>query len=167
MVKKLLLALITLCMLFAVLMTSGCDKADNESESSNISAEESKSPFDGYDDFYNGQSIRAVIDRTKYNYEDDIVVAIVSDNSKDILGTAPNDFYVEYWDGEKGEWVRCDKEFGVPEVWEEHQGMFFGRIGIKYRVDKGRLGAHRVAYELYSGEFGKLVAYSNIFEMVE
>ena len=108
-----------------------------------------------------------MIDRTKYNYEDDIVVAIVSDNSKDILGTAPNDFYVEYWDGEKGEWVRCDKEFGVPEVWEEHQGMFFGRIGIKYRVDKGRLGAHRVAYELYSGEFGKLVAYSNIFEMVE
>lgn len=167
MIKKVLLVLLTLCMLFAVLTTVGCDKAGVDDGSSDISAEESKAPFDGYDEFFNGQKVRVMIDKTKYSYEDDIVVTVVSDNSKDILGTAPCDFYIEYWDGEKGEWVRCDKEFGVDEIYIEHTGTFTDRIGIKYRVDKGRLGAHRVAYNVHSNEFGKLVAYSNIFEMVE
>ena len=162
--KKVSIICLALTIAFPLLLAAGC--AETEAGNTDSSADKS-SVLDEYDGFFNSQKVRAVTDRTEYSYEDDIVIAVISDDKNDILGTAPCDFYIEYWDSEKGEWLRSDKQFSVQEIYREHKGDFTCRIEIKYRVDKGRLGMHRVAYELHSGEFGKVTAYSGIFEMIE
>lgn len=161
--KKIGTVCLALTMAFMLLFTAGCD----ETETASAPNADKNSVSEEYGDFFNSQKVRAVTDRTEYSYDDEIVITVISDSKNDVLSTAPCDFRIEYWDDEKSEWLQSDKEYFVQEIYDEFKGCFSYRIEIKYRVDKGRTGIHRAAYELHSGEYGKLTAYSNIFEMIE